>query len=920
MALIFLQHIINIIMKHLKTYAFAVLVIAYTHVVFAQVSPKGIKGRIIDLESSIPIAGASLSINNHSNQSTTNDKGEFILVISKGGKYQIISSYLGYQSDTTLIDLPEGEVKEIQIALAPEFSSLSEVVVSRRREAHSELALLDERRNASLVMEKIGAQELSRKGVGDAATAVSKLSGISKEEGSSQLFVRGLGDRYITTTLNGLPIPSQDPNFKNIDLSIFSTDVLNTVGVDKNYHAGLYGDFGAANIDILSKMYQGDGFLELSLGSNVNTNAIGKFTNFLLPDGPSFFGTSAISIPQDAQGSYHFINSWNARPKTVLPLNFGLQTGKSYQVKGDQRISFFANLSFNNNYGYREGINANVGAQGDPLKSFDQTQYSYLSHINGMFNASYQISNNHHLTYNFLFINSGSQSHDLYRGFIRDAAEENNGLVYRNTFARTALLIQQLLGKHTISDKFRLDWGLGYNNVTGDMPDRTQVQLREVADNDFMFIRVNAPDNHRYNYFLNEQELAANIVGKLTLSPKNKSNLYIGYSGKWKDRSFDVMQLNFDIQPEYRNSSVNPLKIDDYLGAEGLGSFYILKGFAGNAYQYYDGYQLQQSTFARLEYAITEKLLAIVGLRYEHIKQDVDYYSIEFPKGENKLIKNAWLPSLNFRYTLKENQNIRFGASKTYTLPQFKERARFPYEEVTQVFVGNPYLYASDNYSAELKWELFPKNGELIALTGFGKLIQNPINEIMIASATNDISYANTGDQGYVYGLEIELRKQLIDFANAGKLTFGLNAAWMNTHQTFNAEKVSLETNGMVNIDPTHPTSSFTGASDFIMNADVSFHKKFFNQRDVTATLLYNYYGDKIYAIGTGQLGNRIDKGMSTLDFVLKTKLTSKWKLNVSAKNILNPAFERWQENEIPVKIFSYKRGVNFSLGLSYQL
>src|SRR5690606_39754132 len=67
------------------------------------------------------------------------------------------------------------------------------------------IALLAEQKNASLVIQRIGAQELSRVGVSDAAAAVSKMSGISKEEGSTQVYIRGLGDRYVTTSFNGLP-------------------------------------------------------------------------------------------------------------------------------------------------------------------------------------------------------------------------------------------------------------------------------------------------------------------------------------------------------------------------------------------------------------------------------------------------------------------------------------------------------------------------------------------------------------------------------------------------------------------------------------------------------------------------------------------------------------------------------------------
>jgi hypothetical protein len=106
------------------------------------------------------------------------------------------------------------------------------------------------------------------------------------------------------------------------------------------------------------------------------------------------------------------------------------------------------------------------------------------------------------------------------------------------------------------------------------------------------------------------------------------------------------------------------------------------------------------------------------------------------------------------KYELNSKQNLRLGLSKTYTLPQFKERAPFIYEEVLQVKVGNKDLYASDDYNLDLKWEMFPKSDELISVTAFGKYILNPMNEVTISSSSNDISYINTGDYGYVAGAE----------------------------------------------------------------------------------------------------------------------------------------------------------------------
>src|SRR5690606_33696204 len=136
--------------------------------------------------------------------------------------------------------------------------------------------------------------------------------------------------------------------------------------------------------------------------------------------------------------------------------------------------------------------------------------------------------------------------------------------------------------------------------------------------------------------------------------------------------------------------------------------------------------------------------------------------------------------------------------------------ARFPYEDVTQEYIGNPYLTPSDNYNVDLKWEMFPSASELVAVGVFGKYIENPINEIVACSSVNAISYANTGDMGYMYGAEVELKKDLMRWDNGATLSLGFNIALMTTHQDSGEEQLWRETQGVINIDPTHQTTEST--------------------------------------------------------------------------------------------------------------
>ena len=374
---------------------------------------------------------------------------------------------------------------------------------------------------------------------------------------------------------------------------------------------------------------------------------------------------------------------------------------------------------------------------------------------------------------------------------------------------------------------------------------------------------------------------------------------------------------------------VDPNNLDAFFNQSNYGSGFEITTFdikSDGSYrsQVYSGQKDIQVGFAEVEYNFTDRLTAVLGVRAEYLKQSIDWYTA-LSQGKNSFDQFELLPSLMLRYKLTDNQNLRFATSKTYTLPQFKETAMFVYEDVTETFRGNPMLYPSTNYNADIKWEWFPKSGEVISLGGFGKYIQDPINTTTIASSSNDISYANTGDWGYAVGAELEVRKAILDnkTSNPEQLTVGFNGAYMYSNQELNNEKVYKETlfNGQrINTNFTNAEDAFTGASKFITNADLSYSKKWASGGSVMATVAYNYFSDRIYALGTETRGNQVDKGFSTLDFILRSKLNKNIGINFSAKNLLNPTIDRVQENlNGDVKTLSYKKGMNFGLSVNYQ-
>ncbi|WP_299313478.1 TonB-dependent receptor [uncultured Aquimarina sp.] len=914
---------------------FTVIALFYLGLNFAQ-ETGSIAGTLLDKETNNqPLPFANILIVGTTLGTSTDFDGKYEMPNVPVGNYTLEFSFTGYQT----LRIPDvavtaDKVVVIDTGLGASTAELDEVVIKVQTSREREEALLLEQKNAVEIKQSIGAQELARKGVSDVAGAVAKTTGITKQEGSGNIYVRGLGDRYNSTTLNGLPIPSDNPDNKNISLDIFSTDIVQNVGISKTYNNAVFGDFSGGNVDIISKDYKGKGFLEVGLGINANTNAV-SVDKFYLQDGPSFTGFSNNEIPNDPINNYSFDTNWNREGEGSTGGNFAIRGGKSFTLseENNSRLNIFSTLSFDNNYEYNEGIERAVNAQAIPTRDLNFESYTYNTNTTFLTNLGLKLNQDNNIKYNFLLINGSAQRHREFNGLIVDVADDGGGFIRRSIFNRTTLIINQLLGKHDFGEKFGINWGIAYNNVRNIIPDRMQ-NILEPQDptnpNSLFIFSTNADsENHRYFQELTENEYTGNLTvdykfGKDDDDDDFKGKITLGYSGRFKFLDFEATQFNFEI---IQQQNVDRFNLDTYFNQQNFtNGVFDIGTFRGNVAnplepQTYSGEQIINAGFASVEYSFSDRLTGILGVRAEQIYQFIEWQTQLQPLGnENDFDRIEILPNISLKYILNGKQNLKFAASKTYTLPQFKERAPFQYEDVTQIYFGNPDLNPSTNYNVDLKWELFPESDELISVTGFGKIIQDPINDITVASSTNDISYVNTGDQATIFGAELEVRKNIFkaDQNLTNKLSAGLNVSYMQTDQDLSTEKVVAETD--LNVNFTNTDDGLTGASDLLINADLSYAKDFTKNANILATVSYNYFSDRIYSLGTNGRGNIVDKAVGTLDFILRSSLTKNLSLGVAVKNILDPRIERTQENPTnePL-ILSYKKGLNTSFSLTYK-
>ncbi|OCB77393.1 TonB-dependent receptor [Flavobacterium crassostreae] len=860
---------------------------------------------------------------------TTDIDGKYTLN-APAGNYVIQFSFIGYESIETNITVKNGETLTLNKALGSSGYTLDDVVIISRSNKQKESALLMEQKNALTFKAAIGAEEISRKGASDVAAAVTKVSGVSKQEGSGNIFVRGLGDRYNITTLNGLPLPSNNPSHKNINLEIFSTDIVESVGISKTFESQNYADFSGANIDVVSKKFTGSPYIELGVGIGANSNVI-KSDHFYLQDGPDYFGFRTVSAPNNPLLPYNYSTSWDRKEsKNVLNANYSLSGGKKFNIGEQGSLSTFITASFGTDSKFTEGVDrGSVTAQGLANSDFYKKSYKYSTNTTVMGSFNYKINANNSILYTPLFLNSSGQEYSEYEGINQDFSGDLSGFIKRGTFDKTQLIINQLLGKNKINEQWSTNWGIGYSVLNNTIPDRMQNTLvpDAIGSNVYTFFTNSSVHNHRYFQDLEEKELAANVALSYEFKKTDddyKGKITFGYSGKKKDVNFNANQYSF-FPVNKKVASIHD--IDTALNATNFDL--TTSDNSSTIKQFYKGNLDIHAFYANLQYKLTDKLAVILGGRLEQLDQYVYFVTAEVADGgASKFSPTNFLPSVIAKYKVNDDQNIKFAFSKTYTLPQFKEKVNLLYQDVNLDFRGNPSLYASTDYNIDLGWENFLSTDELVSVTAFGKLIQNPINEMFENSGSGTVTYANTGDKAVAIGVEVELRKNILVIENAkdlkDKLSFGINGSYMYHNQDLDNDKVFKENGFGANF--TYTESKLSGASDLLANADISFKKQFHQDRDISATLSYAYFSDKLAVIGTSDKGNMIDKSVNRLDFILKSSLTENLKIGLSYKNILDPTYKRVSEQSKAPRIkaedlliSSYKIGSNLSLSLNYK-
>src|SRR5690554_3756234 len=872
-----------------------------------------IEGRVIDKETQEPLFGASIILEGTTVGAMVDMDGHYVIANVRPGNYNLSGSYISYETQTVEnIEIKPGETIRINLELESQYNTLEAVGIVARANRETETALLLDRRNAIVSTQSIGALELSRKGIGDAQSAVSSVSGISKQDGVKNIFVRGLGDRYNSTLLNGLPLPSEDPEYKNIALSFFQTDVIQNIGVNKVFSAQNTADVGGAIIDITSKELFDSYALGLDVSGGFNTNVVD--VDFLRADGSGPFGLTNKDRPSLNQ--FNFPNKLDpAVAKMPINQSFKLSGGKRLRINGNP-LSFFLVASHSSEHSYSEEIVRNMNTAGVIYQN--QKGKKYSQNINQLLlgNLNYSFGNRNSIAYNFMLLHATHQYVGEFRGRHSERHQDgidDMGYLRRQQINDNTLMTHQLLTKWTLTNRLNMRINGSFNSIKAYEPDRRENYLSMKADGTYGLTGSNR--QKRFFSDLMEDNYNAQLVFDYQLNDainSERSKISVGYNTLISDNEFNAVEYNFSAIPG--SFSPNNILLDEIYNSQNYNQnlFSMTEGSPNS----YSVSKNVQSAFAEVTYQFSDAFSANAGMRFDQVDMDVEYDIPGRADNSNELKQSFYLPSLNLRYDLDDQHILRLGASKTYTLPQSKEISPYQYVNIGFASEGNPNLKPSDNYNVDIKWDNYLSPTELLSATAFFKHIENPIGRVDQGNSAGLLTYNNIGESATVLGIEVELRKEILNNENtsgsqSSKLSFGLNTSWIYTDVTLDITNTPKR------------NSELEGASPFLLNSDLTYQFTDSKNRSLTSSIVFHYFSDRIYTIGALGYEDIMEEGVPTLDFVSSYQVSKTVGLKFKAANLLDPSFILTRNsNHLTGKTIlnEYKKGINLSLGVRITL
>lgn len=893
---------------------------------------------------------AQSSISGHVKNELTNEAIPFATILVKGtntgtqtdfdgnyelkiqeGKYTLVFSSAAMQSvekDITInknenislnINLKEIQLKEIEIKAKIKNTTVNSGITLMKK--------------SDALIQVVSAESIKKSPDANAASIIKRITGLSIQDGKF-LVVRGLSDRYNQSMINNMLVGSTEPDRKVFSFDIIPSSAIENIIVHKSYTSNLPGEWAGGLIQINTKDIPSQRFLNFSIGTGVNTQAIqsGFYTqngHFMDNFGIDNFRNLKSNFPSRKQFknlsqfeknelSHSLNNDWGIT-RNILPINISLQTnggfaGKIFNKKAGMVFGLMYGKSYKTSLGNLKFYQF-ANEKNDISLDYYDTKYNTDVQTAALANFSMQLNENNDINFRNLVTINANNYVNIRSGKDYEYNSQGANIMARELgFKQNIFYNTSLSGNHNIAKiKTKISWNTSYTLLDQKLPDLKRIQYNQENDTaPFIALIGNSStitQKSGYRFFSHLNDFILNNGFDISKDIKiiNTENTFkVGYLFTYKDRYFNARPFGYTLEnneqnilqqsPEtiFSNENINTMHGFNFKELDVKQNEYYANSFLHAAY-------------ININTKLNEKIKINYGVRLEYFDYLLDAYRINTPITVSKTQLN-FLPSILATYSINEKNYIRAAYSKTLVRPEFRELAPFTFFDfdLNAGVLGNDILKQTEIHNADIRFEMYPNRGEIFTIGTFYKYFLHPIEQYFNQSGVNTATYNfQNPENAYTAGLEIEFRKKINFIKNI--TVFGNFALIKNYVPQYKR--------------------SMQGQSPYILNTGIQYDNI---ENGWNGLLAFNIFGRRLAYVGNTDVPGIYENARPLLDAqISKQILKNKIEFKLAVNDILNRKVQFYHNiarNEAIFKtsndIHAIERqlGTNISFTIQYKL
>ncbi len=901
-------------------------------------APVRVSGQVVDGDSGKPIAGAKIYLSGIEGEIITDKSGRYETNVPEG-EYVVSLIHPKYGSkvlDDMSADKDHTDFKKLSLVATG--LELEEFVVLAPNVKGSVAAFIELRKNSSNVTDVIGAEELAKTGDSDAGSGLKRVTGVSLVDGK-YVYVRGLGERYSNTLMNGSMLASPEVSRRVVPLDMFPTKFLEGMVVQKSYSPDMPAEFGGGVIQLNSKSIPNKFTAKVSLSwdasdNNKNGRMISKggdYDSLGFDDGNRELPKSLVNatrnrplfedngindgftLNQLSQFGRDFSNHYSVQEgsQTNVP-NLGLSFGRSFNFSKVKIGGMFSGLYKNTWDVKSDQLRVKFGSDSQSnsavTEKFIVNQSENTINLGGTGEMSFSYGKNNIINYTTILSRKTDNGVE-----IRDGQADGGDRFLKTDlyWIEREMEVNQFRGQHKIPflGQLQIDWRASAVSANHYEPDHREL-VQERTEDGRLKLDPRPLSNRRS--FVNLDDKTNDIGVDLTLpiqfSKKARLKFKTGYYGLKRERSSDTRRFSFLDKRSDQNKLDNPeLTLQEP------------EVIFNNKNRVADGFVLVESTMPTDTYRAEQNINAFYamadaelgdflfsgGYRNEETEQSVvtggTLYSRDPTQLWSSLNSQNLLPAFSLRYKISNKHQIRASYSETISRPDFRESSPAEYRDYDtgDTFIGNTSLDITTIENFDLRYEFYMSPKESFSIGAFYKKFNNPI-EVISISGGDRFTFMNA-ESAENYGLELEYRQMMWFMPKFfGAFTFVSNLALIESEVNLGKDIVLM----------TNKERPLQGQSPYLANAQFQWESRF----GLETNIIYNVFGERISSAGIEGRDDEYEEPFHQLDFLVRYKNKEWGDVSLKVKNILDEEVIRTEGGKTKT---SYERGVDVFLGYS---